>query len=70
MLFFTFSHLALMTHIIPYDVRFFNMIIILFIPTIHEMLSLTQGILHMSRGNKTLCNKSFLPCIIYIIFPN
>jgi hypothetical protein len=32
---------ALMTHIIPYDVRFFNMIINLFIPTIHEILPLT-----------------------------
>jgi hypothetical protein len=33
--------LALMTHIIPYDVRLFNMIINLFIPTIHEILPLT-----------------------------
>jgi hypothetical protein len=30
-----------MTHIIPYDVRFFNMTTTLFIPTIHEILPLT-----------------------------
>jgi hypothetical protein len=55
-----------MTHIIHYDVRFFNMIITLFIPTIHEILPLTQGILHMNHGGKTLYNKSSLPCITYV----
>jgi hypothetical protein len=59
--FLTFSFLALMTYIIPYDIRFYNR-------TIYGILPLTQGILHMNHGNKTLYNKTFLPCIAYIIF--
>jgi len=43
-----------MTYIIPYDIWLFNMTITLFIPTIHEILPLTQGILHMNHGGKTL----------------
>jgi hypothetical protein len=58
-----------MTYKILYDVRFFNMTITLFISTIHEILSLTQGILHMNHGGNTLYNKSSLSCITYKIFP-
>jgi hypothetical protein len=46
------------------------MTITLFIPTIYGILPLTQRILHMNHGGKTLYNKSFLSCITYIIFPN
>jgi hypothetical protein len=45
------------------------MTITLFISTIHEILSLTQGILHMNHGGNTLYNKSSLSCITYKIFP-
>jgi hypothetical protein len=51
--FLIFSHLTLMTHIISYDVRFYNMTITLFILTIHGILSLIQEILHMNYGGKT-----------------
>jgi hypothetical protein len=67
--FLTFSHLAFMTHIIPYYLLFYNMTTTLFIPIIYGILLLTQEILHMNYGGKTLYNKSSLPCIIYIIFP-
>jgi hypothetical protein len=58
-----------MTYIIPYDIWLFNMTITLFIPTIHEILPLTQGILHINHGGKNLYNKLSLPCITYKIFP-
>jgi hypothetical protein len=58
-----------MTHIIHYNVWLFNMTITLFIPTIHEILLLTQGILNINHGGKTLYNKLSLPCITYKIFP-
>jgi ABC-type uncharacterized transport system permease subunit len=68
MKFFTFSHLTLITHIIPYYIWFYNMTITLFIFTIYGIITLTQRILHMNHDSKTLYNKLFLPCITYIIF--
>jgi hypothetical protein len=46
------SHLVLMTQI-PHGVQLFGMAITLFIPTIHRILPLIQGILHMNHGGKT-----------------